>query len=353
MNKFKFESNNLPPSINTWFELLTSSAIFSRELLSTSSANLELAFQAGISLESVNVLTSHDMGGLNLNLAKQCYYHRNLARISTTLAFLCAQHSGAMSLIANGSNTDLKDVYLKNNLNGEYSFGISFAHLRNVKNPTVIATETTTSYHVKGILPYVTGYKIFNMLLVGFVCGDKEIFALTDFIETNTLKVIKTLDLVTATSTNTVMCELNNHIIDKSTIIKIDSIGTLTRDNDKRLRHVIAYTIGLAFATFDLIAGNHFLEISDVNNTYLYLFDKLIIIENELINLPEGSTTIPTRIKALELISKIFLFADQIFKGQATISNHPLVLIKREAEIIAASASNIQTLVETCKLLLK
>lgn len=343
MDQSAFELNKLPPSINKWFELLTSSTIFSRELLAIELKNLENAFLAGLKLNSLNIFTDKKDGGVGLDLTQQYYYHKNLAKISATLAFLCAQHSGVLTMLANSSNQSLKEIYLDH----IHKFGISFAHLRNFEHPPVNATESVNTYQVSGVLPYVTGYKIFNMLVVGFVCANKEVFALVPFAETTTFKVIKTLDLITANSTNTVVCNLNNHIIDKSMIIKENPIGTFAANNNG-VRHVISYTMGLISATLDLISSHKFLEIEKVKNTFLRLLDNFSALENEFINLPENNATIPTRIKALELCSKTFLFADQIFKGQATQNNHPFVVIKKEAQIIAASASNLQTLIETC-----
>lgn len=343
MNQSKSELNKLPPNINKWFELLTSSNIFSRDMLAIELKNLENAFLAGVKLNSLNIFTAEKDGGIGLDLIQQYYYHKNLAKISATLAFLCAQHSGVLAMLANSNNQDLTKIYLDH----RNQFAISFAHLRNYKHSTVTATENVNTYQVSGVLPYVTGYKIFNMLVVGFVCANKEIFALVPFAETTTFKIIKTLDLVTANSANTVVCNLNNHIIDKNMIIKENPIGTFAADNNG-VRHVISYTMGLISATLDLISSHKFLEIEKVKNTFLRLLDNFSALENELINLPDNTPTIPTRIKALELCSKAFLFADQIFKGQATQNNHPLVLIKKEAQIIAASASNLQTLIETC-----
>lgn len=48
-------------------------------------------------------------------------------------------------------------------------------------------------------------------------------------------------------------------------------------------------------------------------------------------------------------IAVVFLFGDQIFKGATTISDNQFLLLKKEAQIFAALASDAETLQETCR----
>lgn len=342
-----------PVNIEKWFNMLQISAPGNRYVLSNDFVELAKFYHLAIDLNALSIFVPKELGGTNLNLTQQYYYYKNITKISGALVFLCTQHCGAMSIINSGTNLNLKEKYLKQNLHGKYTLGISFAHLRQLDNPPVTATETETAYLVSGILPYVTGYKIFNTIVLGFVCGQKELFALVDFVETETFKIIQQLDLITANSTNTVSCSLNNHIVSKDMIIIENSLGTFAARNDNRLRHLFAFTTGLASNTFELMSNHKYLNIPLVKKTYQKLSDDITDLENSLFNLPENMSTIPIRILGLNLLNKVFLFADQIFKGQATLKNHPLIQLKKEAQIItAASGSTISTLTEACNFIL-
>jgi hypothetical protein len=71
------------------------------------------------------------------------------------------------------------------------------------------------------------------------------------------------LNLVAATSANATVCKLVNHVINKSMVIVENDLGTLSANNDKKLRHLVALPLGLATATLKLIATNH----SDCNRS--------------------------------------------------------------------------------------
>lgn len=353
-NKTYPPNTNFPINIEKWFNTLQGIDSSRRYLLSNDSVELAKLYTQAIDLNALSIFIPEELGGTNLNLTQQYYYYKTLSKISGALIFLCMQHCGAMSIINSGTNLNLKEKYLKQNLHGKYTLGISFAHLRQIENPPVTAIETTTSYLVSGILPYVTGYKIFNTIVLGFVCGEKEFFALVDFVETETFKITQQLDLITANSTNTVVCNLTNHVISKDMIFIENSLGTFAANNDNRLRHLFAFTMGLASTTLELTSTHRYLKIPLVYKAYQKLFDDITALENSLFNLPENMSTIPIRVLGLDLLNKVFFFADQIFKGQATLKDHPLIQLKKEAQIItAASGSTISTLTEACNLLLR
>ena len=232
-----------------------------------------------------------------------------------------------------------------------YSFAISFAQLKHITNPPVTAIEKNNSYIVNGILTYVTGYKIFNTLVIAFACGDKEMFAITPFCESESLSIVETLNLVTANSSNTVACKLVNHVIDKSMVIIENNLGTFMNNNPKRLRNLVGFSAGLAAATLNLISEHPSLEIAKVRDTYDWLIQHLLQLENALLQLPNTLSVVPLRVKMINLLNKIFLFAEQLVKSQGTLDNHPLAIIRKESIIITASASSVDTLIETCELL--
>ena len=341
-----------PKNIEAWLNFLKDHN--QRNLLSTSTETLVKAYQEAIKLNVLGIKVPEEFGGTNLDLKAQYYFYKNIAITSATLAFFCAQHIAGMSIIASGNNLTLKEKYLSQNHNGEYSFGISFAHLKHIKNPPVSASiKDENSYLINGTLSYVTGYKIFNTLVLGFTCGTKEIFAITPFSESHSLIVTKNLELVAATSTNTVVCKLVDHVITKNNVIVENEIGTLANNTDKNVRHLAAIGLGLASATLQLLPPSEYLEITEVREIYNELNKEFLSLENDLLHLPNNTSVTPLRVKITYFFNKLFLFSEQIIKGNGILEEHTLSTIRKESMIIAASASNTNTLIETCEILRK
>lgn len=194
MKNTHYPSNiNFPENIHQWLDILhNGSNDHQRYLLSTDSKELVKIYKQAIALNALSIAVPEEIGGSNLDSQAQYYYYKNVAMASGTLAFLFGQHISAMASIASGNNTLLKSKYLTQNLDGRYSFGISFGHLKHSITPPVTAIEQNDAYIVNGVLPYVTGYKIFNTLIIGFVCDDREIMAAVAS-TTNTLSETCTL----------------------------------------------------------------------------------------------------------------------------------------------------------------
>ncbi|MBP9742622.1 MAG: hypothetical protein KBD37_04605 [Burkholderiales bacterium] len=339
----------MPESIQAWLNLLNTQISKNRLLLDCDTNALIRAVEQAIRLNVICTDANYIFDGrINLNFKQQYYYYREMARSSGALTFLCTQHYGAIFRVATSKNSDLKEQWFGKNLSGQYLFGISHAHLRNIISPPVMAIDNKTCYIVNGVLQYVTGYKIFNMLLVGFVSGNKEIFALIPFCESASFIVLKQLSLAAINSTNTVTCQLVEHVIDKSMIVSESPLGLSLSEANQSGRNIIAFHIGLALAAMDLIYTHKYLEIVIVKDTYNFLIKEILNCEEQLFSIAANTSIIPLRIKSLAILNKVFLFGDQILKGAATISDSVFALIKKEAQIFSALASTKDTLIETC-----
>jgi hypothetical protein len=336
--------NDMPENIQQWLLLLNTEVSRQRQLLNCDTLALAQVLHQATHLNALSIKIAQNLGGTGLNLKQQHYYYREMGRHSGAVAFLCAQHSTALDIIATGAEQKLKDQYL----NKKYLFAVSFSHLREMINPPVLAINDGDGYIVNGNLRYITGYKLFNMLLIGFVCSDQEVFALIPFVPNDQFVVLKQLDLVAANSAQTVACLLINYRVDKDMVVSIDPHGTF---NNKKngTRNIASFHIGLALATLDLVNSHKFIEIEQVRTTYNYLINEIQSCEDELAGLAASAATIPIRIKIMALLNKVFLFADQIFKGSQTVSDHPYNLIKKEAQIFLSLGSTVDTLIATCE----
>src|SRR5690349_13267820 len=83
------------------------------------------------------------------------------ARASGALAFLESQHQSACGIIARSSNELLRARLLPNLARGKATSAIAFSHLRRAGPPLVQAVPVPGGYHLRGRLPWVTGWGIF------------------------------------------------------------------------------------------------------------------------------------------------------------------------------------------------
>lgn len=195
----------------------------------------------------------------------------------------------------------------------------------------------------------MTGYRFFNKLLVGFVIGDLEYFAITDFTKSETFKINLIPNLGIANSANTVSCELLEHKITKTNLISKAKCGTLANNAGKRTRNVVSILIGLAFAIVELIKTHKALEMATARELYDKLFDKLNQIEQDFLQTPDDISIIPLRAQTTILLTSFINFANQIFKGAILSTTHPYNLIKREVELFTVLAANKDLFIETCE----
>jgi hypothetical protein len=341
LNQYLDTSINLPQNVKDWLLFLQTEVGQKRVLIDSDTDSLISVLKEAIRLNVLAVTVPTTFGGIDLDLSAQGYFYRSMSRVSGALAFLCTQHSTASSIIYNGSNKAIKDKYLHN----KSHFAVAFAHLRNIDNPPVVGIKDGDSYIVSGPLRYVTGYKIFDMLLLGFVVDGREIFALTKFVASESLVILKQLNLVAGNSTRTISCKLVQHKIDNSMIISDNPVGTLV--SMRKSRHIASFQIGLALAVLDLISTSKWLNNITVRDTYNKFIHEITLCESELFD-SNLDSTIKIRVKITGILNQLFWFGDQIFKGSASLDNHPFLLLKREAQLFASLASTEETLIETC-----
>lgn len=342
-------SLHVPQNMQDWVQLLDVEFGEKRNGLSSDFTELTKALRLAVKFGVIGVSIPSAEGGLNLNYKQQHNYYKFLSQISGTFAFFSTQFTTALSIISSGSNTELKQKLLKKNGLANSFIGISTAHLKNFKSPMVNGQKKQTQYVVNGTLRYVSGYRIFNLLVLGFVCDNEEVFALIPFYDSKSFSVQPQVNFVAANSTNTVNVILDNYIINDEMIISKAQLGTVCGAISKSTRHLVSFQIGLAYGIMNLIQNSSYMKIHRVIDTYNYLTKNLLAIDHKMAGLPENTSVIQIRIEVVALLNQIFLFADQIFKGAATISNHPYALIKHESQVIGATASSEDTLIETCK----
>lgn len=340
----------IPENLKSWLDTLVATPTDMRGALCDDPIKLTKTLETAMKLNVVGISLPINVGGLNLNLQQQNYYYQLLSYISGTLAFFSTQFTTALSIISSGNNHRLKQQYLPIDNHITTSIGIATNHLKNFMNPMVQGQKIASNYIINGTLRYISGYNIFDMIVLGFTCNNEEIFALIPFKESESLRVHPQTNFIAANSTNTVNCTLNNYKITNDMIITQIPLGTTSTRISKSTRHLVSFHFGIAHATLDLIATNSYMKIDCVADVFNHLAKNLQELNNKMEELTEHDSIVALRVTAIALLQQIFLLGDQIFKGSGTIHNHPYAIIKREAQIIGATASSEETLIKTCEL---
>ncbi|MDE2127772.1 MAG: acyl-CoA/acyl-ACP dehydrogenase [Armatimonadetes bacterium] len=100
---------------------------------------------------------------------------QTLASWCGVTAFTQAQHHGPCRFIANGPNPALADALLPEMAAGRLISGVSFAHLRRPGPPAITATAVPGGWLIDGVAPWVTGWGMIAMLVLGAATADGRI----------------------------------------------------------------------------------------------------------------------------------------------------------------------------------
>ena len=344
--------NQLPQKLERFFSFLETEVQPKRALLNQDSDALFAMFEKMTKLGMLGVRIPNLYNGLALTADELHLFNRNLARSSAALTLLQTQHQSVQGLIAHYATDEFKHTWLPPSCTGEVRLGIGFSHLHQIEYPPVTAREYSGHFVVNGPIRYATGYSVFNWLVLGFIIDNEEFMALIPFEEQDGLEIGDKMSLIAADSTQTICFNLTDYKVLKQNIFSRNPVGTFHAASI-RSKHIVAYHMGTTLAILDLIAISPLMKVNHVSDAYSYLQNKVSIQEKNIANYPEGAITAPLRVQTLRLLQKTMFFADQIFRGAATNINHPLLLLKHEAQIFAALASEEEMLKATCNSLLE
>ncbi|NJN75307.1 MAG: acyl-CoA/acyl-ACP dehydrogenase [Synechococcaceae cyanobacterium RL_1_2] len=154
-----------------------------------------------------------------------------LTRASGILAFVQTQHQSCGAIIAQGDNVPLQQQYLPAMVEGKTLMGISFSHLRRSGSPMVVATSHRCGgYELNGVLPWITGYGLFQKILIAATLKTgEELYGLVNFENSETMELSPPMELVTFAVAQTVKARLHNLILKPEQIVKIDPPGQIHR----------------------------------------------------------------------------------------------------------------------------
>lgn len=217
--------------------------------LDQNSQALKKALKTLGALELLALKAPRSLGGMAFSSKDLFFVNEELARHSGALMFIQKQHQSAVELISNGKNTFIKDR-IPSYRNGQLLLGVAIHHLRNPQ-PTLDATEKTDSFYLNGTVSWVSGYEIFDSLVVGFALSEKkEGFALISFKETDTLKISPVMDTLSMPSINTVSLQFTNYPVHLQQLIDVKPKGYFFHKKGTVPKQYDALS-GCAYGVFD------------------------------------------------------------------------------------------------------
>lgn len=287
-------------------------------------------------------------GGLELNQQDFFNYQLLIARYSGALAFLQTQHQSAAAMLASSENCQLKQQYLPHLSQGKRLLGIAFSQLRRSGEAPVKAFPTRGGYYIEGIVPWISGWNIFQEFIIGAQLPDgRAIFGILPLIDTNQLSGSITfseiMPLCAMNSTNTVSATVKNWFLSDEQVVSIKSVNWIQSNDRKKVLRFSAFAIGCALAGIDIIRE------TSKTKSMAFIQDASISLQAEVNQcrkaIEEANKNPDTdfgkklhlRATAINLAQRCAAAAVTVSSGAANHKNHGAQRVYREALVYTVS----------------
>ncbi len=196
---------------------------------------------------------------------------------STALAFTIWQHMNAVDRLRYHQSWQLRRKEVWSAIAGGHQFcGLATTHLAKPGDRPLQSTKVDQDFLLNGVVGWVSGYRIFDYLLLGFANADQYVFAVIDFPEESTdLEIIK-YDLASVNSTSSVQISFRDFKVMGHSVVYSRPIDS---ESNNPLVRFVAPDLGIGKRALSEIA--RVLEIKDHPRNSL-IKDKEISLRNEL-----------------------------------------------------------------------
>lgn len=277
-------------------------------------------------------------------------FQEAVARYSGSLAFLQTQHQSAGSMIAKGTNEDLKRATLPYMADGQRLIGIGFSQLRRPGPPMLTATPKDEGYVLDGAVPWVTGYGLFHEFLIGASLDDgRSVFGVVPFTKSEGIDFGEPMRLAAMESPQTVTAQLSGFHLRAEHVAFIKPKDWIQNNDMINITLQGFFALGCARAALDqlLIAaekkGAVFLL-----KAYKSLDQELTDCRRRTIEAQETdgeelttNAKLHIRAWAIDLAARCAHAAVTAHSGAANSVNHPVQRIYREALVYTVSAQTM------------
>ncbi len=297
-------------------------------------------------------------GGPQLDAETFFKFQELIARYSGALAFLQTQHQSVAGILIQSSNAQLQAEYLPRMSHGLAKIGVGFSHLRRLGNPSIIAIPVTGGYQLNGVVPWVTGWGIFEEFVVAATLADGEsVWGLVPFSEQkigeSTIAFSSPMSLCSMTSTNTVTASFTQWFLPEEKVISIHPVGWI-QDNDKtKVLNASFLALGCARAGLDLVeTAFQKTDLSFIQDAFNTLTQELNQCRSQIF-LTQNNSKISVSEKyqlrawAIELALRCAHAAVTVSSGAANLNSHSAQRIYREALVFTVSGQTTELMEAT------
>ena len=260
-------------------------------------------------------------------------------------------------------NYQLQQQYLPHLSYGKILLGIAFSQLRRSGEAPVKAVPTTDGYYIEGVVPWITGWGIFQEFIIAAKLPDGQaIFGMMPFVENNQLNgnitFSKPMQLCAINSTNTVSATVTNWFLPNSRLVSIKPKNYIQENDIKKILYFTSFALGCALAGIDVM-----IEASK-NKSLAFITDTINSLTAEVnqcrssIELAnknpdiDFATKLNLRAKAINLAQCCAAAAVTVSSGAANDKNNAAQRVYREALVYTVSAQTTDIMEATLKTLI-
>ncbi|MBW4609564.1 MAG: cyclase family protein [Hassallia sp. WJT32-NPBG1] len=271
-----------------------------------------------------------------------------IARYSGALAFVQTQHQSAAAMLVNSDNSALQQAYLKRMGNGEVLMGVGFSQLRRGGEPLTLAVPVPGGYQLDGVVPWVTGWGLFQDFIVAATLPDgSAVFGIVPFVQTSQksrgeITFSTPAQLAAMTSSNTVSATLTRWFLPIEHVVFIKPPGWIHENDKNNILRATFLATGCAFAGLDIIdAAKENKSLSFITNAFESLLQELTHCRTLIREAQQKSIGTAERLQmrawAIDLATRIAHAAVTVSSGAANYMHHPAQRVYREALVFTVT----------------
>ncbi|MGI8503668.1 MAG: cyclase family protein [Hassallia sp.] len=270
-----------------------------------------------------------------------------IARYSGALAFVQTQHQSAAAMLI-ASNNALKQAYLKRMGNGEVLIGVGFSQLRRGGEPLTLAVPVAGGYQLDGVVPWVTGWNLFQHFIVAATLPDgSAVFGIVPFVQTSQkaggeITFSAPAQLAAMTSSNTVSATLTHWFLPEEQVVFIKPPGWIHENDKNNILRATFLATGCAFAGLDILkAAKENKSLPFINEAFESLLQELTKCRSVIREAQQKPIGIAERLEmrawAIDLATRIAHAAVTVSSGAANYMHHPAQRVYREALVFTVT----------------
>ena len=291
---------------------------FDLDTLDSDYKQLKIVFDIAYSFDIFNL---NDIETDKIDLYKFELF-KHLTKISGALSFLAIQILAANAIMKN-NQFKYKEKYLQK------KSGIAINHLR-APITLVSAKKITNGFALNGTLTWVSGYKIFDTLLIGFHCDGCEYEVITKFKKQEGFIIGKADKTFVGNSLHTVTIKLNDFFVKEKNIISSKPIGNYTKAKSvSKTVHLCLYALGNTSLLYT--------EDKEFKKNARYKLDKL---RDEFLSSFDPIKMDFLRVKLFDLVQSTITTAIILQGGKSILSSGNLQRLYRELIMFNANGLN-------------